>query len=96
VPAIPPFCWQPDTRELFPDICAKAEKWFRRSGDLFRGPVATKHWRENLNDFSRTTGERPNTHVRVGTAGHRNGFDSAQRVLKVFLQKKALANRGRS
>jgi hypothetical protein len=25
-----------NNQKLFPDICAKSEKWFRRGGELFR------------------------------------------------------------
>jgi len=31
-----------DSQRLFPDICAKTAKWFRRGGELFRQPFWTK------------------------------------------------------
>jgi hypothetical protein len=36
---------------LFPDIYAKSGKWFHRRGEMFRPPMATKHWPEKSNDF---------------------------------------------
>ncbi len=39
------------TNMLFPDIYAKSAKWFRRDGEMFRPPMATKHWPEKPNDF---------------------------------------------
>jgi hypothetical protein len=27
-----------DNHPLFPDVCAKSGKWFRRAAELFRGP----------------------------------------------------------
>jgi hypothetical protein len=30
---------QLDNQTLFPDVCAKSEKWFRGTGDLFRGDM---------------------------------------------------------
>jgi hypothetical protein len=49
----PPSRWARDSQRLFPDICAKTAKWFRRYGELFRQPFRTKQWPENLNEFSR-------------------------------------------
>jgi hypothetical protein len=28
-----------DNHPLFPDVCAKSGKWFRRTAELFRGPT---------------------------------------------------------
>jgi hypothetical protein len=42
-----------DSQRLFPDICAKNAKWFRRGGELFRRPFRTKQWPEKFNEFSR-------------------------------------------
>jgi hypothetical protein len=47
-----PSRWEPDNRRLFPDICAKNEKWFRRAGELFRRPFRTKQEPEKFNEFS--------------------------------------------
>jgi hypothetical protein len=47
-----------DNQPLFPEICAKCPKWFRRAGELFRRAAGTKQWREKLNHFSETTLER--------------------------------------
>jgi hypothetical protein len=41
-----------DNHRLFPDICAKNGKWFRRAGELFRQPRQTKQWPEKFNKFS--------------------------------------------
>jgi len=48
-----PSRWEPDNRRLFPDICTKNGKWFRRAGELFRRLDRTKQWREKFNEFSR-------------------------------------------
>jgi hypothetical protein len=44
-----------DNRRLFPDICAKNGKWFRRAEELFRRLDRTKQWPEKFNEFSRDT-----------------------------------------
>jgi hypothetical protein len=41
-----------DSQRLFPDVCAKSAKWFRRTEELFRRQRPTKQFAENLNDFS--------------------------------------------
>jgi hypothetical protein len=40
-----------DSQRVFPDVCAKSAKWFRRTEELFRRLRPTKQFAENLNDF---------------------------------------------
>jgi hypothetical protein len=47
------FRCQIDNQPLFPDVCAKNGKWFRRAGELFRHGSRTKQPPEKLNDFTR-------------------------------------------
>jgi hypothetical protein len=37
---------------LFPDVCAKSGKWFRRQEKCFVAGHATKQLPENFNEFS--------------------------------------------
>ncbi|QWG11307.1 hypothetical protein KMZ29_16300 [Bradyrhizobium sediminis] len=46
----------PDNHPLFPDVCAKSGKWFRRQENCFVGGCRTKQLPENFNDFSRPNG----------------------------------------
>jgi hypothetical protein len=48
-----------DNHPLFPDVCAKSGKWFRRPGVLFRGRAPTKQLCEKLNDFNQMRRRRP-------------------------------------
>jgi hypothetical protein len=41
-----------DNHRLFPDICTKNGKWFRRAEELFRRPGRTKQEPEKFNEFS--------------------------------------------
>jgi hypothetical protein len=47
-----PLRWQVDNHPLFPDVCAKSGKWFRRRGELFRRRGPTKQLDGKCNDFS--------------------------------------------
>jgi hypothetical protein len=43
---------QVDNQTLFPDACAKSEKWFRGVADLFRGDTPDETTVKNSNDFN--------------------------------------------
>jgi hypothetical protein len=45
-------CCQLDNHLLFPEFCAKSEKWFRHAGELFRRGSRTKQYYEQPNDFN--------------------------------------------
>jgi hypothetical protein len=45
-------CCQLDNHLLFPEFCAKSEKWFRHAGELFRRGSRTKQYYEKPNDFN--------------------------------------------
>jgi len=48
----PPLRWEIDNFPLFPDVCAKSGKWFRRRENCFVGGRATKQLSQNFNQFS--------------------------------------------
>jgi hypothetical protein len=89
VPAFPPFRWNPDSRDLFPDVYAKSGKWFRGLENCFVGPAGTKHWREYPNEFSRINLDerRPD--------GNRNRDEAAEFLTLVGLKKRSQRADGR-
>jgi hypothetical protein len=44
--------WQSDNQRLFPDVCAKSGKWFRRVPELFRRRARTKQFHKKFNYFN--------------------------------------------